>query len=193
MSLHSTTFCNFGQNRSFHCFHFKTFTLPSFISLHSVTFSNFSQSRCFHYFHHFRWSLWTFLCTTPLHSAIFSVIFIKIVQHFRHFGHFFFYLWLRRFVPHELSLMLHECYYTQQVFVIFIKIVLFVVFMIFVGVFEPSYALCHCTEQFFLFLFKIVLIIFFGTFGPSHASCYGIALNSFFVILSVLLTTCGYL
>ena len=162
MSLHSTTFCNFGQNRSFHHFRFKTCTLPSFISLHSVTFSNFCQNRSFHYFHHFRWSLWTFLFTTPLHSAIFSVIFIKIVQHFCHFGHFFWPLELGRFVPHELSLMLHECYYTQQVFVIFIKIVLFVAFIIFVGVFEPSYALCHCTEQFFFFLFlvKIVLIIF---------------------------------
>ena len=130
----------------------------------------------------------------PLHSAIFSVIFIKIVQHFRHFGHFFWPLELRRFVPHELSLMLHECYYTQQVFVTFIKIVLFVVFIIFIGVFEPSYALCHCTEQFFFFIScQNCSHHFLGTFGPSHASCYCIALNNFFVILSVLLTTRGHL
>ena len=98
-------------------------------------------------------------------------------------------------MPHELSLMLHECYYTQQVFVIFIKIIVFfVVFIIFVGFFEPRmHSAIALSNFFFLFLVKIVLIIFLDTFGPSHASCYCIALNNFFVILSVLLTTCGYL
>ena len=92
----------------------------------------------------------------------------------------------------NFMLMLRECYYTQQFFVIFIKIVLFVAFVIFVQVFKPWYALCQALGNFvFLFLVKIVTIMFLCTFGPSDALCH--ALNKFFVILSVLLTTCDYL
>ena len=55
-----------------------------------------------------------------------------------------------RFVPHELSLKLHECYYTQQVFVIFIKIIVFfVVFIIFVGFFEPRMHSAIALSNFF--------------------------------------------
>ena len=113
----------------------------------------------------------------PMHHAIalsdFFVIFVKIVQHFRRFGHFCSSLELGSCLMNNIMLMLRECYYTQQFFVIFIKIVLFVGLVIFFQVFKPWYALCKALGNFvFLFLVKIVTIMFLCTFGPSDASCH---------------------
>ena len=170
--MHSTTFCHFGLNRSFHHFRFKTCTLPYFISLHSVTFLNFvkSLSSLFSSF-----SLESL--DLPMHHAIalsdFFVIFVKIIQHFRRFDHFCWSLELASCLMNNIMLMLRECYYTRQFFVLFIKIVLFVGLVIFVRVFKPWYALCEALGNFvFLFLFKIVTIMFLCIFGPSHGSCH---------------------
>ena len=112
-----------------------------------------------------------------MHHAIaisdFFVIFVKIVQHFRRFGHFCWSLELGSRLMNNIMLMLRECCYTQQFFVIFIKIALFVAFVIFVRVFKPWYALCQALGNFVcLFLVKIVTIMFLCAFGPSHASCH---------------------
>ena len=93
--------------------------------------------------------------------------------------------------------MPRECRYTQQLYAIFIEIVLFVVFVIFVGVFEPSYALCHCTQQFVFFFFFRFLSKLLSSFSLEPLDpliLHDIELNSFsFVILLVLLTTFDYL
>ena len=148
MSLHSTTFCNFGQNCSFRHFRFKTCT-PTILHLITLSvFFKFWSKLLLSLFSSFSLESLNF----PMHHAIaLSDFFCNFHQNRSASSSFwsFFLAFGARFVPHELSLMLYECYYTRQVFVIFIKIVLFVVFIIFVGVFEPSYALWHCTEQFF--------------------------------------------
>ena len=104
----------------------------------------------------------------------FFVIFVKIVQHFCRFGHFCWSLELGSCLMNNIMLMVRECYYTQQFFVIFTKIVFFVAFVIFVRVFKPWYALCQALSNFvfFLVLVKIVTIIFLCAFGPSYASCH---------------------
>ena len=54
-----------------------------------------------------------------MHHAIalsdFFVIFVKIVQHFRRFGHFCWSLELGSCLMNNIMLMLREYYYTQQV------------------------------------------------------------------------------
>ena len=131
-----------------------------------------------------------------MHHAIalsdFFVIFVKIVQHFRRFGHFCWSLELGSCLMNNIMLMLREYYYTQQFFVIFIKIVLFVAFVIFVRVFKPWYALCQALSNFvFYILSKLLPPFSFVPLDPLMP--HAITLNKFFVILSVLLTTCDYL
>ena len=128
-----------------------------------------------------------------MHHAIalsdFFVIFVKIVQHFRRFGHFCWSLELGSCLINNIMLMVRECYYTQQFFVIFIKIVLFVAFAIFVRVFKPWYALCQALSNFvFYILSKLLPPFSFAPFDPLMP--HAIALNKFFVIL---LITCDYL
>ena len=108
------------------------------------------------------------------------------------------------------------CHYTQRVFVIFAKVVVFVVclifiavsllcnqhflfsvifvkmvfFVAFVGVFRPSRASCHCTQQFFLVIFVetvifakiVVFVLFIGFLKLNPPMSYAIALNKFFVV-----------
>ena len=60
-------------------------TLPSFILLPFFLIS--LKIVIFYYFRHFAWVFGP--CYAPCHcTQRFSVIFVKIVQHFRHFGHF---------------------------------------------------------------------------------------------------------
>ena len=129
-----------------------------------------------------------------MHHAIalsdFFVIFVKIVQHFGRFDHFCWSLELGSCLMNNIMLMLRECYYTRQFFVLFIKIVLFVAFSF--GSLNPGmHSARHWAILFFYFLSKLLPSCSFAPLDPlMHRA---IALNKFFVILSVLLTTCDYL
>ena len=132
MSLHSTIFCNFRQNRSFRRFGCKICTLPSFISFHCMIFCSFCQNP---FFRHFCWCPWTPL----MHYAMialsnFFLIFIKIDEHFRHFCHFCWSLWSP------------SCHCAQHFSKIFCQNCFFSIFF---GNFGPSHTTCHCTQQFF--------------------------------------------
>ena len=90
----------------------------------------------------------------------------------------------------NIMLMLHEYYYTQQFFVLFINIVLFVAFL-FGSLNLGMHSARHWAILFFYFLPKLLPSCSFAPLDPLvHRA---IALNKFFVILSVLLTTCDYL
>ena len=62
------------------------------------------------------------------------------------------------------------CHCSQEVFVIFGKIVIFIIF---VGVFGPSRAWCHCTLHVFVIFDKIIAFIIFclGLWTPSLPNC----------------------
>ena len=94
-----------------------------------------------------------------MHHAIalsdFFVIFVKIVEHFRRFDHFCWSLELGSCLMNNIMLMLREYYYTQQFFVLFIKIVLFVAFS-FGSLNLGMHSARHWAILFFYFLSKLL-------------------------------------
>ena len=112
-------------------------------------FCCFHQNRCFRHFH---WGVWTLVCTMPwLHSAISFVIFFQIDEYFYHFHQPCWSLWtLSCLMPHAIVLSNFLKSFCQNCF-----------FSIFFGVFGPSHASCHLTQQFFGIFVKIVIFVSF--------------------------------
>ena len=108
---------------------FLSFSLGSFDPLmpHAIAvsnyFCNFHQNYCS--FRHFHWGLWTLLCLKPLHSAIF----------FSNFHHFVFFRFRLGFWTLSCLMPLNSAIFFS---VIFVKIVVFAVSIIFIGVFGSS-------------------------------------------------------
>ena len=89
MTLHSTIFVMVVRTVAFAIF-FLVFGPPHALC-HSNCFLYFRQNCSFRRFRHFGWGLWTLSCLMPFHSAIFFVIFVKIVVSIIFlgaFGHF---------------------------------------------------------------------------------------------------------
>ena len=62
-------------------------------------------------------------------------------------------------------------------FVIFVKIVVFITFIVFVRVFGPNLMpkrVYHSNQQCFAIFLKVIVVfvLFVRVFGPSHASCH---------------------